>query len=372
MKDKKVEDQVLLQLRPSFFGEQERALATSGDFVVSTFQYSTGVAALRISNSVGEIEVLPFQGQQIWRANFHGRALTMRSMFPEPVPTTDYLATYGGFLIHCGATAMGNPGPDDQHGIHGELPNAHYRSAELIIGSDELGSYLSVRGAYQYTVAFSQNYIARPTLTLRAGSSRISVEMEIENLKASPMEFMYLAHINFLPVDDGLILDTAPSGGNHVRLVHIQPDLLQSSPAYREMLEELEGDLEQHRHVRPGHLIDPEVVLAVDGKADKSGWASSMQIHPDGCADFVRHRPSEFDHCLRWIARSGDQAALGLLLPATAEADGFIAERAKGNVRVLEPHATVRFAFECGALDALAAAEMAKEINEVRSGEMRA
>jgi hypothetical protein len=40
--------------------------------------------------------MLPFQGQQIWDAWFDERRLTMRSMFPEPKPTREYLDTYGG------------------------------------------------------------------------------------------------------------------------------------------------------------------------------------------------------------------------------------------------------------------------------------
>ncbi|GIS11657.1 MAG: hypothetical protein CM15mP115_08080 [Alphaproteobacteria bacterium] len=49
--------------------------------------------------------MLPFKGQQIWRAGFDGRDLTMRSMFDEPVDTQVYLETYGAFMIHCGLAA---------------------------------------------------------------------------------------------------------------------------------------------------------------------------------------------------------------------------------------------------------------------------
>ena len=41
-------------------------------------------------------------------------------------PTQDYLATYGAFFIHCGATAMGNPGPHD-------TPSAAWRAAECAL-----------------------------------------------------------------------------------------------------------------------------------------------------------------------------------------------------------------------------------------------
>ncbi|MGL4608618.1 MAG: DUF4432 family protein, partial [Trueperaceae bacterium] len=66
-----------------------------------------------MQNSRGELTLLPFQSQQIWTAIMHGRNLTMKSMFDEPKPTQVYLETYGAFLVHCGVTAMGVPGPDD-------------------------------------------------------------------------------------------------------------------------------------------------------------------------------------------------------------------------------------------------------------------
>jgi hypothetical protein len=78
--------------------------------VASTFRYDSGVEALRIANKMGSLVLLPFQGQQIWSAEFGGRNLTMKSMFDEPRATTQYLENYGGFLLHCGATAMGVPG----------------------------------------------------------------------------------------------------------------------------------------------------------------------------------------------------------------------------------------------------------------------
>jgi hypothetical protein len=81
----------------------------------------------------------------------------------------------------------------------------------------------------------------------------------------------------------------------------------------------------------------------------------------------VSYRPSEFAHSLRWISRSADQEALGLLLPSTAEPDGYLAERAKGNLLIVNPKAEARFVFECGALDEAATMELTREIQEVRS-----
>ncbi len=191
--------QTSINLQPYFFSEAEKTLAQHAKLTASTFLYPPGVAGLRLVNEAGEIVLLPFQGQQIWDAIFHGRTLTMKSMFDAPYPTDEYLHTYGGFLIHCGATAMGVPGAADSHPLHGELPNAPYQSAQLLIGEDERGTYMGLTGSFQYTVAFSHKYLARPVVKLYASSSRLSISMTIRNLKRSVMELMYLAHINFRP-----------------------------------------------------------------------------------------------------------------------------------------------------------------------------
>jgi hypothetical protein len=181
------------------------------------------------------------------------------------------------------------------------------------------------------------------------------------------MEIMYLAHINFLPVENARIIDSALEGSDYLHVTHVFKDLYQSNEDYRQMIDGFTQDPEKHRDFAPGGVIDPEVVLAINPLPGKDGWASSLQLHPDGAADFVSYRPSEFAHSLRWICRSADQEALGLLLPSTAEPDGYLAERAKGNLVIVNPKSEARFAFECGALDEAATTELSREILEVRS-----
>ena len=98
-----------ITLKPGMFAENEQTLVEHGPLSASTFRFSTGVCGLRLRNDEGELVLLPFQGQQVWSVSFQGRNLTMKSMFDEPRATRDYLGTYGGFLLHCGATAMGVP-----------------------------------------------------------------------------------------------------------------------------------------------------------------------------------------------------------------------------------------------------------------------
>lgn len=328
---------VEIALVPEQFGRIERRIVRFGAIEVSGFAYPSGVAALRVVNGAGEMVVLPFQGQQVWDATFNGRRLTMGSMFDQPRPTQDYMGTYGALLIHCGASAMGNPGPEDQHPLHGELPNARYDDAFLRFGRDGRGAFVLVGGSCRQTRAFSHDYRARPTLTLYEGASEIEVEMRIDNLKRSPMELMYLAHINFRPADGGVLLDTAPDGGDGISVRKELPARLVATDAFRALFAAVLADPPSHREVPPAGAVDPELVLSLNCRAGADGWALAMQRHADGTADVVRFRPDELPRGIRWIVRGPDQDAMGLLLPATGDADGLDAARRRGELRIVPP-----------------------------------
>lgn len=345
-----ISSETVVYITPEFFTRPERNLLEYGPLTASTFRFESGVCGLRLKSDSGQLVMLPFQGQQVWSAAFGGRDLTMKSMFSEPRPTREYLETYGGFLLHCGATAMGSPSPEDTHPLHGELPNAPYQRAYLVAGQDQKGPYIGLGGQYQYTVAFSYNYVAEPLVKLHAGSTLFEMEMTVSNLKDSEMELMYLAHINFRPVDDGRLVYSAPCTPQHVRVRKSIPSHIRPRPGYVEFLEELERDPEKHHVLIPGLIFDPEVVFSIDYLADEEGWAHTMQIHPDGSADYVRHRPDQLDKGVRWICRTADQDALGLVLPATAEPEGYLAEKAKGNIKVLPAKGVFRCQIEMGVL----------------------
>jgi hypothetical protein len=355
-------------LSPPFFTAQESTLVACGGLTASAFRFESGVCGLRLQNDLGALVMLPFQGQQIWSASFRGRELTMKSMFEQPRPTRVYLETYGGFLLHCGATAMGVPTKDDSHPLHGELPNAPYHKAYVLTGTDERGDYIGLGGQYRHTVAFSHNYLAEPLVKLYADSSLFQATMTITNLKQSEQELMYLAHVNFRPVDGGRLVYSAPGTPEHVRIRRSIPSHVKPLPGYVEFLEELGQHPEKHHVLAPDLLFDPEAVFFIDYLADDEGWAHSMQVHPNGAdgkhtgADYIRHRPGQVDKGIRWISRTADQDALGLVLPATAEPEGYSAEKAKGNLRTIPPGGQFRCQMEIGALTPEEAQAMEKKI----------
>jgi hypothetical protein len=90
-----------------------------------------------------------------------------------------------------------------------------------------------------------------------------------------------------------------------------------------------------------------------------------MQRLPEGTADYVAHRPEQLPYVIRWISRTPDQDCLGFSMPATAEPEGYTAEKAKGNLRAIGATQEWRCDFVVGVLDALAAKAMATTIAQL-------
>ena len=356
---------VRLELYRSHFEETEQQLVEIGELCVSTFRYASGIEALRVRNARGETIILPFKGQQIWRASFDGRDLTMKSMFDEPVDTMVYLQNYGAFLLHCGLTGLGDPGPEDNHPLHGEMPNAPFQKAWLEI--DAPSQKITIAGSYHYTVAFSTNYLATAKIVMEAGSALLDVSLEVENLKHTAMEMMYLAHANFRPVDHGELHYSASYDAASVRVRRSVPAHILPKPDYMAFISQLAKDPLPHHQFDPSLAFDPEVVFSIDMLADNKGFAHAIQIHPDGSADYIGYRPDQAPICMRWICRTPDQDGLGLAFPATAEVEGFTAEKSKGNIVKLDGKKSWSIAMRMGLLTAEEVGDMKAKINRIKS-----
>lgn len=93
-----------------------------------------------------------------------------------------------------------------------------------------------------------------------------------------------------------------------------------------------------------------------------------MNDAQDIMADVLSHRPDQLDHAVRWMTRTGDQDALGLLLPATAEVDGYSAEKAKGNLKLIPAQGRFRCNHEFGAFDRADAQALRAKIDGLMAG----
>jgi len=331
----------------------------------SIFRYRSGVCGVRLGNAHGNLVILPYQGQQIWSMEFAGQSLAMQSVFDEPQQTTDFLSNYGGFLLHCGMLGMGNPGPGDNHPLHGELPNAPYQHAFVRVGSDDKGAYLEAGGSYRHAVAFTCDYRAEPLVRLYEDGTTAHISLEVTNLKKVPMEYLYLAHINFKPVDGGRLVYTAPCGADEVEVYRGLAEPFVPTAAYSAFLDRVEQNPAIMNRIDAEHVLDPEILMYFNYFADREGWAHSLHIRPDGYAGYVKHRPQQLGKVVRWIARTGAEDALGFALPATATNRGYTIEKQNGNVRELPGGASVLFEMEAGLLPPDRAEAMERRIDEL-------
>ena len=323
------------------FAERNRVLAEAGEFKAIAFRYSTGVAALKVSTSRGSFTILPFMGQMIWRCNFDGLELAMKSMYDEPKDCRDsFDESYGCFMMHCGLTAMGNPTAEDDHVGHAELPIMRYREAWIEFGKD---------------MCFTYRYSFSPRVVLRKGAAKLEIAATATNLKDLPLEYYYLCHVNHRPVDGSKIVESPLKRPPIIN--HEVPDGYYKpwADATNKWLAVLDKDFKAQSIVGVrGESYRPEIVNCYFHKADKSGWAFVKQVFPKKLGKvggvYVKYRPSELPYATRWIARTKDEDAMGMCLPATAEHKGRAYCRAHGQQRYLAPGASAAFHIETGLL----------------------
>ena len=312
-------------LKREMFADREFVLVENNHMKATAFKYSTGVEALKVENSKGYFIILPFKGQQIWHLHFLGKDLHMKTMMEEPRQTKEYLQTYGAFLLHCGVTGIGNPREGDGHAQHGEMPNADYQMAYLECGED----YIAVGGRFDYDKSFVQNYSFYPECRLYEEDTVLKLHMILENRRSKPMEYMYLCHINFRPFDGATIVDTS---------------------AYQEESKVGEGDQS---------MYNPEVCFTIPYRDGYEGRGYTLQYTDEG-ACYVNHPIDVLPMGVRWISRTEEEDSMGMVLPATAEPNGYTYAKKNGQIKMLGAKERLEFDIEAGYLDA----EQAKKVKE--------
>lgn len=357
-----------IYLYEKFFTEKETELFSDGTLSASIFKYSTGVEALRIKNANGYGIFLPFLGQMIWRAEFLGRTLTMKSVFEEPIkPLYNYTETYGPFLMHCGLLAMGNPTSEDTHLPHGEIPIAKYNSAYIVYGEDEKGKYLGLSGVYKNKACYELDYEFSPTVKLYENATYFDVKVDIKNNKDVPLEYYYLCHINHLPVDGAKLEYTADR--SKIKVNHEVPENYfdtQGAKNTNDYLDRLDKDPSLMDEVgAKGQEYKPEIVFMLKYESDENGNAYTMQINPDKTSTFVMHRPSELPYALRWITRTDDEQAMGMVLPATAEHFGRLYCQRNNQQSYLKRGESVSYHFATGLLNEELTLKMKEKIKKM-------
>lgn len=356
-----------INITKNMFSDSEINLLEYNTMNVVAFRYGTGVEALKVTNENGYFIILPFQGQQIWRAHFCGKDLHMKTTFDEPVPTKEYLETYGGFLLHCGINAFGVPGEKDTHPQHGEIPNACYNQAFIDCSSDENGDYISVGGNLTYNKSFVKSYRFSPVCKLYSDGTVLNISAEIENLRSYPMEYMYLCHINFRPTDGAELVYSAPYDSKHIKVYDNNGDGIEE-PRRTQLLDYIDLLKENPSLMNtvgaPEQIYDPEICFRIKYCCDESGRAYTMQYMNDG-AFYVSHPTDVLPDAIRWISRTSHEDSMGMVLPCTAEHLGYTHAKENGQIKMLPPNGKISFTIEAGYIDAKQAEKVKKKIENI-------
>ena len=355
-----------INLRKEFFTDKEFLIAESGEFKAVAFRFSTGIEALRVENSKGYFVILPFKGQQLWDFNFCGRDLKMLTTVKEPKPTLEYLKTYGGFLYHCGVSSFGVP--DADHPQHGEIPNIEYDNAYIEINKDEKGEYISVGGTLDYDIAFVKKYHFSPECRLYKGASVVKVNVKIENKKATPMEYMYLCHINFRPYNGARLVYNVPRDKEHIKVHKIIPDSMTGD--MRAKLSSYMDKLESNPAIMDNvgnsdEMYIPEICFALKYNPDENNRGYTMQYIEGEGACYVNHPVDALPVGVRWISRTKDEDSMGMILPATSEHLGYYDSKAKGYVKELGAYESLEFYMEIGFISDTEAKKVEEKINKL-------
>ncbi len=333
-------DPVLYLLDPVMFTEKEHELLKSSSYSVSMFCYRSGVEAIRIKAGRGEFIWLPYLGQQVWDWSVDGKSRKFEGFVREPSYGRSFLQNYGGVLVHCGMTAMGNPGADDTHPHHGELPVAIFDEAWIEILQEDGHEVLSLNGRLHWHVPFVAEYRCTPSLRIPPDGLSLHAELYLENPTAGIMDYMYLAHINFAFSGAKTMLSTTPFDPEHVSIRN-------------EIFPGLGANPGLIKHIDQTANYEPELVAVVKDKDAEGESAGSVLVRADGTCFWVRQEKSALDHHVIWITHNADRGACGFHLPSTAGPGGFESEKVQGNIKHLMPGSNVTLRYACGVSDRL-------------------
>ncbi|MCL5073075.1 MAG: DUF4432 family protein [Actinobacteria bacterium] len=352
-------------INKDFFSDKEQNFIENDSLKIFLFKYETNICAVKLVNKNGYIIVLPFNGQQIWDAVFNSRSLKMASSFTLPINTDNFLYSYGCLFMHCGALRVGSP-DSSEFSFHGELPVAGYDNIKILIGKNDKGSYIGITGVFEYNKAFGSHYCAKPTIKLYEDSTIIEVSIEIINLSNYPMELMYLAHINFLPVENGEIIQCTGWDKEDMILRNaLYPDL-ETAENHTDFIKKISFNPLLTKSIKLTDPYNPAIIFYFNKlKTDNKRLTHFMQVHADGSADYVGYKPEELNHLCRWIIINKDFSAISIANPATCEAEGYLKEKEKGNVLVLNEKSSKKFNMMIGYLNKNQTIEMKRKIADI-------
>lgn len=352
-------------LQKSFFNEKEKELLTYGNFKVNSFLYKSGVEALRVTNSKMTFIFTPYKGQQIWHPTVNGIDFSMETTIKEPTSSSSFFETYGGFLYHCGLNQVGGAEGNLPH--HGELPNIMYDVAYLQCGHDENGKYIILGGELDRNVSFDRHFRFVPEIKLYEDGTVFNIKVKIDNLRSDPLEYMYLCHMNFRPFNGAKIIYSGKCDSENV--VHyksptddMEPEIAEKYNKFYELMEKNPEIINEVGNEDEFYKIG--ICFGLNYMCDENNRAYTLQCTKDG-ACYVSHPTNILTNGVRWVSRTENDDAMGMILPATSEHIGYAHAKSTGQLKTIKGNSSLEFTLEAGWLEPNEAEIIKQKIKEI-------
>jgi len=306
-----------------------------------------GVDAVDFRTGTGfNFTVLPGRGMDISCAEYNGQSLCWRSCTGEVVPSyfepegLGWLrGFYGGLLVTCGMTYLGDPCTDgeDELGLHGRSSYIPARNV-WTDGQWKGDQYVMwTQGKVREAKVFGEDVLRTRKVRAKLGEPKLYLHDVVENLGFEPVPHMYLYHINagFPAVDEDSIL-LSPTKEAVPRNEDAQVDAQNyykfqaPTPGFKERV--------YYHEMIPGP--DGYVYAALVNKKFKNG---------QGFGFYVKYLKSQLPRFIEWKMNGEGIYVVGME-PANCFVDGRDKEREQGTLQFLEPGEKREYDLEIGVL----------------------
>ncbi len=339
---------IVLNLNRGLFCTTKKSLLEGPRFSIETDRYASGVEALHLKIGEGEIVWLPFLAGQIWDWSIRGISQKFEGFVPEPAYGLDFLRNYGAFLIHCGLLSMGNPTAEDSHPQHGELPISTPTDVWIEVDNANEEFPVALCCTFKVHTPFVAGYTFTPKILVNKSGNKMVVDAHLKNTFLTPLNYQYLAHINFYYPQMGKL--------NYM----VEPFDSDSVEFLEKVIPGVDKDPSLLLPLSKKTIYDPEEVAIFDhaNKAKSTYGEGRYALATMNSGDkemlWVVSDTKGLDHTVAWLTQTPDRSACGFALPATGGPTGLANETRKGTVKQLaaKESITLWYAFGVSSPDA--------------------
>ena len=303
-----------------------------------------GVRAIDFDTGTGfRFTVLPDRGMDVFSASYCGCSLCWHSptgavapAFYEPHGIGWLRNFYGGLVVTCGLTQVGQPCEDDNEdlGIHGRVSNIPARNVSHGTRWEGDDCILFAEGSVIEARLFGPQLKLTRRIKAKLGEDRFFIDDVVQNIGYEPSPHMILYHCNIgYPVlDDG-------------------SRLIVPSESATPINEDTAHDLEYANFTGPSPNYS-ERVYDHKLKPDADGMVRAALINEAfdegrGIGVYLRYKYDQLPRFTQW-KMLGEGAYVVGMEPGNCSVKGRVAAREAGELAVLQPGEKRRYELEIG------------------------